>query len=111
MTLPDELDVQILVDGSYSVHTKCFIEKGTQFGPFQAKKLCTLLPVITFPLKTFSTNEEELSECYLDTSNEYECNWMMYIAAASTFEEQNLICIQVNSIILFCIIIHNYRKD
>lgn len=95
LTLPDELKVQVLADCTYSVHARCFIEKGTQFGPFQAKKLCSLLPTIIFPLKIFSTNEEELCECYLDTSDENECSWMMYIAAATNFEEQNLICFQV----------------
>lgn len=96
LTLPDELEVCLLADCTYSVYTKCLIEKGTQFGPLQAKKLYSLLPSITFPLKIFSNNEEDLTECYLDTSNENECSWMMFVAAASNFEEQNLICFQVS---------------
>lgn len=96
LTLPDELTVDMLADGTSSVYTKLVIKKGTQFGPFLAKKSCTLLPSITFPLKIFSSNDEDLSECYLDTSDENECSWMMYIAAANGFEEQNLICFQVS---------------
>lgn len=87
----------MLADCTYSVYARCLIEKGTQFGPFQAKKLCSLLPTISFPLKIFSNNDEELSECYLDTSDENECSWMMFVAAANNFEEQNLISFQVTS--------------
>lgn len=88
----------MLADSTNSVYAKCLIQKGTQFGPFQAKKLCSLLPSITFPLKIFSSNDEDLSECYLDTSDENECSWLMFVAAAANFEEQNLICFQVNII-------------
>lgn len=101
LTLPDELDIHILADCTKTVFTKCAIQKGTQFGPFQAKKICSLLPEITFPLKIFSNNDEDLSECYLDTTDENECSWMMFVAAASNFEEQNLICYQVNIFKLF----------
>lgn len=86
----------MLADGTNSVYTKSVIQKGIQFGPFQAKKLCSLLPTITFPLKIFSINDEDLSECYLDTSDESECNWLIFVAAATNFEEQNLICFQVS---------------
>lgn len=96
LTIPDEVEVQRLVDDTYSVKAKCLILKGTQFGPLQAKKLCTLLPTIPFPLKIFSSDDEDLSECFMDTSNESECNWMMFIPAANNFEEQNLICFQVS---------------
>lgn len=58
--------------------------------------MCSLLPTVTFPLKIFSDSHEELSECYLDTCDENECNWMMFVAAATSFEEQNLICYQVS---------------
>lgn len=96
LTLPEELEVQMLADGTSSVYTKCMIKKGTQLGPFLAKKTCSLLPSIAFPLKIFSSNDEDLSEYYLDTSDENECSWMMYIAAASSFEEQNLVSFQVS---------------
>lgn len=95
LTLPEELELRILADGSYSIYTKYMMEKGTRLGPVVAKKLCSLLPTIAFPLKMFSIDDEDLSECYLDTSDENECNWMMFVAAASNFEEQNLICFQV----------------
>lgn len=57
--------------------------------------MCTLLPSITFPLKIFLEDDEELSEYYLDTTDENVCNWLMFIPPATSAEEQNLICYQV----------------
>ncbi|CAH1176122.1 unnamed protein product [Phaedon cochleariae] len=94
LTLPDDLDVRKLADETHTVIALYTIEKGTQFGPLQAKKLCTLLPTIYFPLKVFCSTEEEFLEYFLDTSDENECSWMMFVAAASDFQEQNLICYQ-----------------
>ncbi|KAG5876662.1 hypothetical protein JTB14_027139 [Gonioctena quinquepunctata] len=94
LTLPDDLEIRTLADNTHTVVALYFIEKGMQFGPLQSKKLCTLLPEIDFPLKVFFDSGEEFPEYFLDTSNENECSWMMFIAAASNFEEQNLICYQ-----------------
>ncbi|CAH1982949.1 unnamed protein product [Acanthoscelides obtectus] len=52
------------------------------------------MPQIEFPLKIFASSEEDLAEYYLDTSDEYECSWMFFVRAASSFEEQNLISYQ-----------------
>nr|XP_023017751.1 PR domain zinc finger protein 15-like [Leptinotarsa decemlineata] len=94
LTLPDDLEIRTMADETQTVVASYYIEKGIQFGPVQAKKLCTLLPAINFPLKLFCNSEDEFSEYFLDTSNENECSWMMFIAAASSIEEQNLICYQ-----------------
>lgn len=83
-------------EGSNLIVAAEFIKGGTQFGPFHAKKLFTLNPEILFPLKIFTSNDY-FSEYYLDTNNEDECNWMMFVPPAQNLIEQNLICYQVNN--------------
>ncbi|XP_056632942.1 PR domain zinc finger protein 15-like isoform X1 [Diorhabda sublineata] len=94
LTVPEDLELRKMADGSYNIMALRTIDKGTQFGPLQAKKLCTLLPSINFPVRLFYNNEGDFSEYYLDTSDENECNWMMFVTHAKDFEEQNLICYQ-----------------
>ncbi|XP_018561356.1 PR domain zinc finger protein 15-like [Anoplophora glabripennis] len=94
LTLPDSLEIKKLCDGTHNVYTRCLIKRGTQFGPFQAKKLFTLHPAIDFPLKIFTNAAEDFSEYFLDTSDENECSWMIFISPASDMEEQNVICYQ-----------------
>lgn len=77
------------------VFAKCLIEKGTKFGPFVAKRILTLNPSASFPIKIFTEDSEDFSEYYLDNTDENECNWMVFVAAAENIEEQNLICYQV----------------
>ncbi|XP_019869816.2 PR domain zinc finger protein 15 [Aethina tumida] len=101
LSLPDFLDVRALVDDSFDVYTKEVIPQGTQFGPFQAKYIVNLKPNIRFPLKVFMQDEEELSEYYLDTSEEFECSWLYFVSPASALDEQNLICYQDNSDIYY----------
>lgn len=87
-----------MADGTSAVFTKCFIQKGTKFGPFVARKLSTFLnPNVIFPIKIFvDGTDEAFGEYYLDTTDETECNWMIFVTAAENIEEQNLICYQVN---------------
>lgn len=84
-----------MADGAVAVLVKRLIPKGTKFGPFVAKKILTLNPCTLFPIKIFTCDEEDLSEYYLDTTNENECNWMIFIRPAESIEDQNLICYQV----------------
>lgn len=97
MSLPDILDLETMADKTSVVVAKRFIPKGTKFGPFVAKKTLTLNPSILFPIKTFCDGSDDFCEYYLDTTNEYDCNWMMFVTAAENIEEQNLICYQVFS--------------
>uniref|UniRef100_A0A6P7F266 Zinc finger protein 62-like n=1 Tax=Diabrotica virgifera virgifera TaxID=50390 RepID=A0A6P7F266_DIAVI len=97
LTMPEALELRKLADGTYDVAALYPFEKGTQFGPLVCKKLCSLLPAINFPLRVFcerGSEDETFSEYYLDTTNESECNWMMFVSAAADFEEQNIICYQ-----------------
>lgn len=94
-SLPRTLRLDCMADGCPAVVTKCFIEKGTVFGPFVAKKRFTLDPSILFPLKIFNGDEDDFSEYYLDTTDDNECSWLMFVPPANTAEEQNLMCYQV----------------
>ena len=94
MSLPCELTIEIMASGSHSVCAKELIKRGTQFGPLEAKKLFSLDPEITFPMKIFTQNDY-FSEYYLDTNNDQDCNWMMYVEPAVNVNEQNLMCFQV----------------
>ncbi|KAK5646832.1 hypothetical protein RI129_005296 [Pyrocoelia pectoralis] len=100
-SLPEIVTIQIMADGTLAIAANTFIEKGTQFGPLQAQKLITLDPTITFPLKIFNNNEDDFSEYYLNTADEHNCNWIMFITPAQYLEEQNLICFQHKSDIVY----------
>lgn len=80
-----------MADGAIFIISKNFIKAGTMFGPFIAPRTRELRPDVMFVLKIFSNG----SECYLDTTSEHECNWLHFVQAASTLNEQNLICYQV----------------
>ncbi|KAL1491314.1 hypothetical protein ABEB36_011928 [Hypothenemus hampei] len=101
LSLPDILELRKFADESYSVVTRTTLEAGTEFGPFIAKKNLTLNPSVTFPIKLFLNEESYLSEYYLDTLDEDECCWMMFIKPANDVEEQNLICYQEGNDIFF----------
>ncbi|XP_072378905.1 uncharacterized protein [Diabrotica undecimpunctata] len=97
LTMPESLELRNMADGTYDVAALYPFEKGTQFGPLVSKKLCSLLPAINFPLRVFcerGSEDQTFSEYYLDTTNEDECNWMMFVSAAADFREQNIICYQ-----------------
>ncbi|KAB0797969.1 hypothetical protein PPYR_08962 [Photinus pyralis] len=100
-TLPEVVNIRTMADGTYAICANTFIGKGTQLGPLEARTLLTLNPIITFPLKLFSTNEEDLSGYYLDTADEYCCNWIIFISPAQHAEEQNVICFQHKSEIIY----------
>lgn len=89
------MKIEIMADGTFVAATQLFIKKGTQFGPFVARKTFSLNPSTIFPLKVFCTGNEDFCEYYLDTSDENECNWMYFIQPANNSDEQNLVCFQV----------------
>ncbi|KAF5281232.1 hypothetical protein FQA39_LY05118 [Lamprigera yunnana] len=94
LTLPEVVSIETMADGTFAIVANTFIKKGTQFGPLEARKLLTLDPNIIFPLKLFNNDVEDFSEYYLNTFDEHNCNWIMFITPAQNFEEQNLICFQ-----------------
>ncbi|XP_034233362.1 PR domain zinc finger protein 15-like [Thrips palmi] len=98
-TLPKDLIVKTLADGSTTVISNVIIAQGTQFGPFQSPLSIDLHPGIVFPLKVFGKSLDE--GYYLDTTDEELCNWMCLVAAATNIREQNLICYDVKQSIYF----------
>lgn len=107
-SLPDILEIRKLADESHSIFSKVILEAGTEFGPFVAKKTLTLHPCAIFPIKVFHENESDLSEYYLDTMEENDCCWMMFVKPAGDVEEQNLICYQVQPKIFTNVIFNEY---
>lgn len=101
LTLPDMLEIRTMATGMHTVVTKAVLAAGTEFGPFIAKKENTLNPFIQFPLKIFSEENFTSTEYYLDTSDETECSWMMFVSPANDVSEQNLICYQKEGDIFF----------
>lgn len=88
------LRIETMAEGSVSIVAKEFIEKGTQFGPFEAHTIFTLNPEILFPLKIFTT-DDYFNEYFLDNSNEETCNWLIFVNPAQNSKEQNIMCFQV----------------
>lgn len=96
LTLPKTLEIQKLVDGSYSVIAKTPFEKGTVFGPAHGEIVERIDFEDFFPLKLFFFDVDNNSnEYFLRLADESKCNWIMFVSPANHLEEQNLICYQV----------------
>nr|CAD7258709.1 unnamed protein product [Timema shepardi] len=101
LTLPTNLEVQDN-DGSTNVMSRVKVNKGTQFGPFQAPRSLHLPANSKFPLQVFEKSSKDVaSSYYLDTSDEEQCNWMCLVAIANSPKSQNLICYQDKEEIMF----------
>nr|CAD7406098.1 unnamed protein product [Timema poppensis] len=101
LTLPTNLEVQDN-DGSTNVMSRVKVNKGTQFGPFQAPRSLHLPANSKFPLQVFEKSSKDVaSSYYLDTSDEEQCNWMCLVAIANSPKSQNLICYQDQEEIMF----------
>ncbi|XP_070606561.1 PR domain zinc finger protein 15 isoform X2 [Erythrolamprus reginae] len=97
-SLPSNLEIRQLEDGTEGVFAITQLVKRTQFGPFESKRVAKLEKELTFPLKVF---QKEGSAIYFDTSNEDDCNWMMMVRPASLYEHQNLTAFQHDNDIYF----------
>uniref|UniRef100_A0A670YTS6 PR domain zinc finger protein 15 n=1 Tax=Pseudonaja textilis TaxID=8673 RepID=A0A670YTS6_PSETE len=97
-SLPSNLEIRQLEDGTEGVFAVTQLVKRTQFGPFESKRVAKLEKELTFPLKVF---QKEGSPVYFDTSNEDDCNWMMMVRPASLYEHQNLTAFQHDNDIYF----------
>uniref|UniRef100_A0A8C6XZK1 PR domain zinc finger protein 15 n=1 Tax=Naja naja TaxID=35670 RepID=A0A8C6XZK1_NAJNA len=94
-SLPSNLEIRQLEDGTEGVFAITQLVKRTQFGPFESKRVAKLEKELTFPLKV------QGSPVYFDTSNEDDCNWMMMVRPASLYEHQNLTAFQHDNDIYF----------
>ena len=96
-TLPKDLEITRMADGSTTIITKIDLERGTTFGPLYAKRIWTMNPLTNFPIRVFGNTTAETY--HLDCSNENTSNWMCFVPPASNAKEQNLICYQVDTIL------------
>ncbi|XP_068126484.1 PR domain zinc finger protein 15 isoform X2 [Hyperolius riggenbachi] len=97
-SLPTNLEIKILGDGTEGVFALTSLVKRTQFGPFECKRVDKLDKEPAFLLKVFQKDGLVL---LFDTSSEYECNWMMLVRPATDFTHQNLTAFQHGSDIYF----------
>ncbi|KAH0549382.1 PR domain zinc finger protein 15-like [Cotesia glomerata] len=100
-TLPKDLEITRMADGTTSVIAKRSYQRGMTFGPFEAKRNWAMNPAINFAIKIF---EESINDTYyLDYSDEDTSNWMCFIPPATNAKEQNLICYQSNQEIYYTV--------
>ncbi|KFP36361.1 PR domain zinc finger protein 15 [Chlamydotis macqueenii] len=97
-SLPSNLEIRQLEDGTEGVFAVTQLVKRTQFGPFESKRVAKLEKESVFPLKVF---QKDGPLVYFDTSNEDDCNWMMMVRPATEYEHQNLTAFQHDNDIYF----------
>ncbi|NXQ75659.1 PRD15 protein, partial [Quiscalus mexicanus] len=97
-SLPSNLEIRQLEDGTEGVFALTQLVKRTQFGPFECKRVLKLEKESVFPLKVF---QKEGPLVYFDTTNEDDCNWMMMVRPATEYEHQNLTAFQHDNDIYF----------
>ncbi|NXI42513.1 PRD15 protein, partial [Galbula dea] len=97
-SLPSNLEIRQLEDGTEGVFALTQLVKRTQFGPFESKRVAKLEKESGFPLKVF---QKDGPLVYFDTSNEDDCNWMMMVRPATAYEHQNLTAFQHDNDIYF----------
>ncbi|NXE49832.1 PRD15 protein, partial [Casuarius casuarius] len=97
-SLPSNLEIRQLEDGTEGIFALTQLVKRTQFGPFESKRVAKLEKESVFPLKVF---QKDGPLVYFDTSNEDDCNWMMMVRPATEYEHQNLTAFQHDNDIYF----------
>ncbi|XP_074955555.1 PR domain zinc finger protein 15 isoform X8 [Phalacrocorax aristotelis] len=97
-SLPSNLEIRQLEDGTEGVFALTQLVKRTQFGPFESRRVAKLEEESVFPLKVF---QKDGPLVYFDTSNEDDCNWMMMVRPATKYEHQNLTAFQHDNDIYF----------
>ncbi|XP_075710747.1 PR domain zinc finger protein 15 isoform X3 [Rhinoderma darwinii] len=97
-SLPTNLEIKYIGDGTEGVFAVTPLVKRTQFGPFECKKAEKLDKDPVFPLRVF---EKDGLVVLFDTSSEDECNWMMLVRPATDFTHQNLTAFQHGNDIYF----------
>ncbi|CAN7999060.1 unnamed protein product, partial [Ixodes hexagonus] len=100
LSLPPNLSLEEAPDGSPRVTARESIPVGTQFGPVEAPRYRAFKGTPRFKLKVFPTKGR--ATC-LDTSDEYQCNWMCFVEPAPEASLQNLIAYQLGQDIYFSV--------
>ncbi|XP_069801581.1 PR domain zinc finger protein 15 isoform X4 [Dendropsophus ebraccatus] len=97
-SLPTNLEIKIVGDGTDGVFAVTPLVKRTQFGPFECRRAEKLDKDPFFPLKVF---QKDGLVVVFDTSNEDDCNWMMLVRPATDYTHQNLTAFQHGNDIYF----------
>ncbi|XP_063812753.1 LOW QUALITY PROTEIN: PR domain zinc finger protein 15 [Pseudophryne corroboree] len=97
-SLPTNLEIKHVEDGTEGVFAVTPLVKRTQFGPFECKRVARLDKEPVFPLKVF---QKDGLVMLLDTYSEHDCNWMMLVRPAMAFTHQNLTAFQHGNEIYF----------
>lgn len=100
LSLPPTLALVDNADGEPRVTAREDIPVGTQFGPVEAPRYRAFKGNPRFKLKVFPTKGR--ATC-LDTSDEYQCNWMCFVEPAPEPSVQNLIAYQLGQDIYFSV--------
>ncbi|KAH9372803.1 hypothetical protein HPB48_001319 [Haemaphysalis longicornis] len=100
LSLPPTLALVDNANGEPRVTAREDIPVGTQFGPVEAPRYRAFKGNPRFKLKVFPTKGR--ATC-LDTSDEYQCNWMCFVEPAPEPSVQNLIAYQLGQDIYFSV--------
>uniref|UniRef100_A0A7N8WM45 PR domain containing 4 n=1 Tax=Mastacembelus armatus TaxID=205130 RepID=A0A7N8WM45_9TELE len=106
LSLPRPLCLRISVaDEPLGVFARDVIPPRTCFGPIVGQH-CSNVDLSDWPEKDtpqiWKMYHNNVLEFYIVTTDENECNWMMFVRKARTREEQNLVAYPANSKLFFC---------
>ncbi|XP_054911757.1 PR domain zinc finger protein 4 [Poeciliopsis prolifica] len=106
LSLPRPLCLRISVtDEPLGVFARDVIPPRTCFGPMVGQH-CSNVDLSDWPEKDtpqiWKMYHNNVLEFYIVTTDENECNWMMFVRKARTHEEQNLVAYPANGKLFFC---------
>ncbi|CAG6011262.1 unnamed protein product [Menidia menidia] len=106
LSLPRPLCLRISVaDEPLGVFARDVIPPRTCFGPMVGQH-CSNVDLSDWPEKEtpqiWKMYHNNVLEFYIVTTDENECNWMMFVRKARTHEEQNLVAYPANGKLFFC---------
>ncbi|XP_075327488.1 PR domain zinc finger protein 4 isoform X2 [Odontesthes bonariensis] len=106
LSLPRPLCLRISVaDEPLGVFARDVIPPRTCFGPMVGQH-CSNVDLSDWPEKDtpqiWKMYHNNVLEFYIVTTDENECNWMMFVRRARTHEEQNLVAYPANGKLFFC---------
>lgn len=106
LSLPRALCLRISVtDEPLGVFARDIIPPRTCFGPMVGQH-CSNVDLSDWPEKDtpqiWKMYHNNVLEFYIVTTDENECNWMMFVRTARTHEEQNLVAYPANGKLFFC---------
>ncbi|KAF3859539.1 hypothetical protein F7725_021938, partial [Dissostichus mawsoni] len=106
LSLPRPLCLRISVaDEPLGVFARDVIPPRTCFGPM-AGQHCSNVDLSDWPEKDtpqiWKMYHNNVLEFYIVTTDENECNWMMFVRKARSREEQNLVAYSANGKLFFC---------